>query len=328
MPALDTAILIGSFEPLHVGHLAALTAALDAAKAVFVLIGSARAARSTRHPWTAAQREDMICACLDGAALARVSIAPLRDRLYDDASWQEGLRETVARNVVAGRRVGLIASDWSPAFPEWEPIAVAPVSVASGAQLRERYLAGEALEPDVPAGARAVLARLRAGPDFAGLEAEYRSVQAHRRAWNVAPYPVILVTVDAVVVQSGHLLLIRRGRQPGQGLWALPGGFLDPDETLLAGCLRELKEETGIKVATSELLARLRDQHVFDAPDRSVRGRTVTHAFYFELPPGPLPAVHGSDDAERAQWVPLARFLEMEEQVFEDHYHIVRLFIG
>jgi bifunctional NMN adenylyltransferase/nudix hydrolase len=194
--------------------------------------------------------------------------------------------------------------------------------------LRERYLAGGVLEPDVPPGARTVLVRLRNAPSFAGLEAEYQAVQAHRRAWSVAPYPVILVTVDAVVVQSGHVLLIRRGHQPGQGLWALPGGFLDPDETLLAGCVRELREETGIRVAQSELLACLRDQHVFDAPDRSVRGRTITHAFYFELPAGQHPAVCGSDDAAHAEWIPLARFFEMEEHLFEDHYHIVRLFIG
>jgi bifunctional NMN adenylyltransferase/nudix hydrolase len=194
--------------------------------------------------------------------------------------------------------------------------------------LRERYLNGEALEPDVAPGARAVLARLRGAPSFAQLQAEYHAVKAHRQAWSVAPYPVIHVTVDAVVVQSGNLLLIRRGRQPGQGLWALPGGFLDPHETLLEGCVRELREETCIGVSEPDLLACLRGQHVFDAPDRSVRGRTLTHAFHFELPPGETPRVSGGDDANLAEWVPLARFLEMEDQIFEDHYHIVRLFIG
>jgi bifunctional NMN adenylyltransferase/nudix hydrolase len=67
---------------------------------------------------------------------------------------------------------------------------------------------------------------------------------------------------------------------------------------------------------------------VFDAPERSVRGRTITHAFHFALPPGAQPAVAGGDDADRAQWVPLPRLREMEEQVFEDHYHIVRRFAG
>jgi bifunctional NMN adenylyltransferase/nudix hydrolase len=196
------------------------------------------------------------------------------------------------------------------------------------AELRERYLAGSPLGDAVPAGARASLDRLRAAPAFASLESEFRAVQAHRKAWSVAPYPVILATVDAVVVQAGQVLLIRRARQPGQGLWALPGGFVDPGETLLAGCLRELFEETAIRVPEAELLAGLRGRQVFDAPDRSVRGRTITHAFHFELPAGAQPAVSGRDDADRAQWVPLPRFLEMEEQVFEDHYHIVRLFVG
>jgi bifunctional NMN adenylyltransferase/nudix hydrolase len=327
MRTLDSAILIGSFEPLHAGHLAALSAGRAAAERALLLIGSARASRSVRHPWTFGEREETLRSSLDPADAARITIAPLRDRLYDDESWRAGVREMVSA-FAPGRRVGMLASAWSGAFPEWPAILVEPVALAPAAVLRERYLAGNPLGDAVPAAARTVLDRLRAGPGFAGLEAEYRAVQAHRKAWSVAPYPVILVTVDAVVAQAGHVLLIRRGRQPGQGLWALPGGFVDPDETLLAGCLRELREETGIRVPEAELLAHMRGQQVFDAPDRSVRGRTITHAFYFELPAGAPPAVAGSDDADRAEWVPVARFLEMEEQVFEDHYHIVRRFIG
>jgi bifunctional NMN adenylyltransferase/nudix hydrolase len=327
MRTLDSAILVGSFEPLHAGHLAALVAGLAAAERVLLLIGSARAARSVRHPWTFPEREEALRASLAAADAARITIAPLRDRLYNDDHWQSLVRETVSA-LAPGRRVGMLGSAWSRAFPEWETIPVAPVAVPPAAELRERYLAGDPLGDAVPAGARAVLGGLRAAPAFAGLEAEYRAVQAHRKAWSVAPYPVILVTVDAVAVQAGHVLLIRRGRQPGRGLWALPGGFVDPGETLLAGCMRELREETGIRVPEVELLAGLRGQRVVDAPDRSVRGRTITHAFHFELPAGEPPAVAGSDDADHAQWVPLPRFHEMEEQVFEDHYHIVRLFAG
>jgi len=67
---------------------------------------------------------------------------------------------------------------------------------------------------------------------------------------------------------------------------------------------------------------------VFDAPGRSLRGRTVTHAFYIDLAPGPLPKVKGQDDAAKAKWFTLAEFEKMEEVMFEDHFHIVNYFLG
>jgi bifunctional NMN adenylyltransferase/nudix hydrolase len=332
MRTLDTAILIGSFEPLHVGHLTALDSALEAAERVLLLIGSARAARSIRHPWAAGEREEMIRSSVPAAQLGRIDIRSIPDDLYRRARWLAEVQQAAADASAPGQRVGIVAgpagADWSRSFPQWHRLAIGQVGTTSAADLRQRYLAGTAPGPDLPEGARAVLERLRQGPDFAGLEAEYRAVQAHSQAWSVAPYPPVLVTVDAVVLQSGHILLIRRGRQPGQGLWALPGGFVDPHETLLAGCLRELREETGLALPDATLLANLREQHVFDHPERSLRGRTITHGFFFELSEGELPRVAGSDDAERAEWVPLARFLDLQEQMFEDHYHIVRLFIG
>jgi bifunctional NMN adenylyltransferase/nudix hydrolase len=66
---------------------------------------------------------------------------------------------------------------------------------------------------------------------------------------------------------------------------------------------------------------------VFDAPHRSQRGRTITHAFYFELEPNTqLPKARGGDDARHAFWLPLA---ELDpEMLFEDHYFIIRALIG
>ena len=73
-------------------------------------------------------------------------------------------------------------------------------------------------------------------------------------------------------------------------------------------------------------LCSLKDQKVFDQPDRSQRGRTVTHAFYFEFASGDLPNVRGSDDAARARWVPLSEVRRMREYLFEDHYFIIEHF--
>ena len=150
----------------------------------------------------------------------------------------------------------------------------------------------------------------------------YRAQYAH------LPSPPVFVTVAAVVVHSGHILLVKRGAEPGKGLWALPGGFVGHDELLLDACLRELKEETRLKLPEPVLRGSIKGQRVFDRPDRSLRGRTITHAYHFEFPGGELPLVKGGDDAARARWVPLAEFHDMEGVMFEDHYGIATAFLG
>jgi bifunctional NMN adenylyltransferase/nudix hydrolase len=124
------------------------------------------------------------------------------------------------------------------------------------------------------------------------------------------------------------VLLVARGAQPGQGLLALPGGFLRGDERLLDAVLRELREETRLKLPAPVLRGSLRAQEVFDHPERSLRGRTITHAFHFDFPGGELPPVKGGDDATRARWVPLAALRELESQLFEDHFFIIERFVG
>jgi bifunctional NMN adenylyltransferase/nudix hydrolase len=124
------------------------------------------------------------------------------------------------------------------------------------------------------------------------------------------------------------VLLVKRKAQPGRGLWALPGGFLGENETLKDAALRELREETRLKIPAPVLRGSLRGESVFDHPDRSLRGRTVTHAFYFEFPSGPLPAVRGADDAARARWVPISEIQAMRSSLFEDHFFILEHFLG
>lgn len=116
--------------------------------------------------------------------------------------------------------------------------------------------------------------------------------------------------------------------EPGKGLWALPGGFAGQDESVLDAFLRELKEETRLKLPLPVLRGSLKNDHVFDHPDRSLRGRTITHAFHFEFPSGELPPAKGSDDADKARWVPVSQALEMSNQLFEDHRHILEFFLG
>jgi bifunctional NMN adenylyltransferase/nudix hydrolase len=95
---------------------------------------------------------------------------------------------------------------------------------------------------------------------------------------------------------------------------------------MLDGAIRELKEETKIKVPVPVLKGSIKDSKTFDPPNRSSRGRTITQAFLIDLGVGELPKVKGADDAEKAFWVPFNQV--KQEKMFEDHAHIISHFIG
>jgi len=338
----DVLVLIGQFAPFHNGHLALVHRALALAGRVVVLVGSSGRARDGRHPWTADERMQMIHAALPEAA-GRLVVRALRDHLYNENAWvlavQAAVREALGPDF-AGARIGLIggpedpAADSLRAFPQWPRERVDAVAVAPSCEPRARFLedtdAGlDALRASVPPAVAQWLAAFRANaPAYRRLADEHRFLETYRAGWASAPYRPTFVTVDAVVVHSGHVLLVARGAQPGQGLLALPGGFLRGDERLLDAVLRELREETRLKLPAPVLRGSLRAQEVFDHPERSLRGRTITHAFHFDFPGGELPPVKGGDDATRARWVPLAALRELESQLFEDHFFIIERFVG
>lgn len=140
-------------------------------------------------------------------------------------------------------------------------------------------------------------------------------------------YAPVFFTADAVVIQSGHVLLVKRGAMPGKGLWALPGGFVNPHEDSKDAALRELKEETKIDVPLAVLQGSIALQRLFQDPYRSQRGRTLTVAYLIRLRPDEnLPKVKGSDDAEKAVWVPISNL--KRDAMFEDHYDICEAMIG
>lgn len=344
-PAADLAVLIGRFQPFHNGHAALLRCALDTAARVAVVLGSSWQARSAKNPFSWRERAAMIAATLSEQERARVAFIPLRD-YYDDARWSAALRRAVQAQAgegaqgVQGTRIALVghfkddSSYYLNHFPHWQLIAAENAGGIDATSVRrilyetadaEQALA--ALESLAPPAVREALRAWLGSPEYAALAEEYRLVAQYKAAWSAAPYPPIFSTVDAVVTAASHVLLIRRGGFPGKGQWALPGGFVEPRERLLKSAVRELAEETRLAVSESALLAALREVRVFDHPDRSQRGRTITHAHYFALDLAALPAIEAADDAAQAQWLPIAQLAGMEEEFFEDHFHILDSFL-
>jgi 8-oxo-dGTP diphosphatase len=129
-------------------------------------------------------------------------------------------------------------------------------------------------------------------------------------------YPRPALTVDIVLfskeVETLSILLIQRNNPPFEGMWALPGGFVDMNETLEHAAKRELEEETGIKDVSLDQF------YVFDATDRDPRCRTIsvvfTGLFNSEL------AIIAGDDAGEAKWYKVD---ELPNLAF-DHSEIIK----
>ncbi|MDF1572754.1 MAG: NUDIX hydrolase [Bacteroidales bacterium] len=102
------------------------------------------------------------------------------------------------------------------------------------------------------------------------------------------------LTTDCVIFKGDVAVLIRRKYPPFQGMYALPGGFVEEGETVEAACAREAKEETGLDVR------HLRFVGVYAEPDRDPRGRTVSCAFLAEAD---LADLQAGDDAAAAELV-------------------------
>ena len=127
-------------------------------------------------------------------------------------------------------------------------------------------------------------------------------------------YPRPAVTGDCIVITKevdAKVLLIQRADEPYKGCWAFPGGFLNMDETTEQCAIRELEEETGLKVNDVHQIG------AYSKVDRDPRGRTITVA-YLAIIDNPI-SVLGQDDAAKAEWWPLSAL----PQLAFDHNDII-----
>lgn len=340
----DYVVYIGRFSPFHKGHLATIDNALKYGKKVIILIGSSFQPRTIKNPWTWEERKKMIDSVYfhrmipngDNGNL-RIIIKPLADYTYNDQQWFASVQQIVSNITLDNKNIAITgynkdsSSYYLKNFPQWEYIDMNNIDGLNATDIRTSYFSSGLIPAPneyIPEEVFEYLKKFKETEEYKSLVNEYKFIQDYKKQFSSLKYPPIFVTTDAIVIQSGHVLLIKRKSYPGKGLFALPGGFIKNDEKIIDAMIRELKEETRIKVPIPVLLGHIKNEKVFDAVDRSLRGRTITHAFLIELESGPLPLIKSASDSEKTVWLPLNEVLNKPEMFFEDHYQILNYFIN
>lgn len=328
-------LVIGRFQPFHNGHLSLIEKAAANASQVIVAVGSANCAPTVKNPFSAEQRIEFIKAGLPEHLSAKVIFVPVADQ-YDDAKWVKVV-ETLVSIAAKKRPVTLFghekdnSSYYLRSFPFWKTCFVEMDEQIDATGIRKALFADGGrgfadAQRHLPAGVFAQLQAYIGSDAHKRLCDEFDYIQKYKQSWAAAPYAPVLVTVDSVIRHKDKILLVTRKGQPGRGLLALPGGFLDVHEEPLSAALRETQEETGLRTGIAQYL---KAEKTFTAPGRSQLGRVITFAYYFDLSDAPLaPEVVAGDDAAKAEWELISSVATSQACMHDDHFNIISHFLG
>lgn len=354
----DTVIYIGRFQPFHNAHLETILKGLDLAHRVVVVIGSANQPRDEDNPFTQEERKKVIFEAVgdainpvgnphtDSDLHDRLKFVYVENQIYSNGGWGMDVAAQVEPFLVSDnvRIIGHSKDETSfylHMFPQWkEPIEMPLVEVLDATTIRELYFGPKCnlnlFKGVVPNATTRFLEKFLTSPDYQYVVDEASYIHKYKKQFEHLPYPISFNTGDAIIFKDGHVLLIERGANPGKGLYAFPGGFLNAKKTvkkdgtvvpgdanMLECAIRELYEETKIKLPEALVRGCIKEEKVFSAEKRSRRGRVITTAQIIVLPSDGkgLPKVKGSDDARKAEWHPIHKLSRI--QFFEDHYDMM-----
>jgi len=340
------AVIIGRFQPFHNGHKAVIDNGFKIADNVLVFVACANSPRTIVNPWYDTERANLINAVYaDTEFKHRIDFIPIEDRPYNDTYWIRQIQADIYARGLKDSEVCLLGwkKDKATArylewFPQWDFKALESPKIINATDIRNRYFGnmpsyGENYDPcgrtggnlDIedwtPPIVQTYLKKWYDTKDYDYVKREFDFQRKHDEMYAGLKYKPIFTTVDAVVMCSGHVLMIKRRAHPGKDLWALPGGYLQPDEYITDGMVRELMEETNIKVPEAALRGSIESVKVFDWPGRSTRGRIITHAHRVNLGDGAFPKTKAADDAKARTWMPMAKL--DRRVIFEDHLDII-----
>lgn len=339
---LDTVIYIGRFQPFHNAHMETLKLACAIAKKVIVVIGSANQPRDEKNPFTQDERIDLIFKAIKAEGIdTPVRFVSVEDQMYGNTAWAISVAEACEPHINVHTKTKIIGFDKDESsfyihmFPQWgEPIEVEPTEVLDATTVRELFFS-PAWNPNLlvgvcPQATIDFLENFKKKPEYKYICEGWEFIKHYRDPYKSLPYEITFNTGDAVVFKSGHVLMVKRRAHPGKGLWALPGGFLDAkkDNTLQDCAIRELYEETGIKVPEAVVRGCIKEEKVFSARGRDRRGRFITTIQHIVLPEDKrgFPKTKAADDAEKTKWIHISQL--NRANVAFDHYDIIKYFEG
>jgi len=330
MKTIKIGVFIGRFQSLHLGHQEIIEKAKKDFDELIVIIGSDNTTVSLRNPFSTEIRIKM----LESAGVKPHNILAIRDSYYDFEWWKKEIYNLVNKRI-KDVEIYLIGhykesdSFWLDAFPNWKLFDVGKLeNDINATDIRNNlFKYNNFFSDNISEDVYKIISQWRNDNNdiFLDLRDEFAFVEQYKEQWENTPYPVIFTTVDALLRCNEHILLIKRGKRPGKGLYALPGGFIEPNEILLNGALRELYEETNVELKEDYLKSMLKQIKVFDEPKRDERGRFITHCHYFDCKwsVDGLSKIKAGDDASEAMWFPIEKLNEISNQFYADHYKII-----
>lgn len=335
MEKKKVAIYIGRFQPMHNGHVEVIKHCKANYDETLVLIGSCNKRRSIKNPFSI----DMVINWL--SALNVDKIGKLSDYIYDDALWANQVKSIVkglySKDEYEFTLVGHdkdASSFYLDMFPEYKlDLLPAFHDGISATDIRKQLLDnGWCKLSTLPSFVVADLVRFVTTQEYTDLHEEYVYFMKEQEKFKDYPYKDTLKfnCADAVVYCNGHVLLIQRKKAPGKGAWALPGGFVNTNETYLQAAKRELLEETGVDISALDkefYSVNSMEYEIFDHPSRGCGIPRITVGYFFNISAttGIFPKVTASDDAIGACWVTLKELKNMV--LHDDHMDIINAFI-
>ncbi len=339
MQHYKVAVIIGRHQISHAGHELLKRKALEVADQVIVILGSSFQARSPKNPFNWQEREEMVLSTLTENEKQRTFCCPIRD-FYNDEKWNAEVKRIVSEYshqdvvLVGHKKAGDKDTYYLDNFSDWAYIGIQSSYKINAAQIREVYFEAEDVDESLKVVNDLILSPVKSflkawslKPEYTELTKEHKKIKQDKALWKGSPYDVIFSTADAIVKIENHVLLGKRKYHPGRGLWAIPGGFIEQHESVLHAALRELKEETQISLSNDVLMGCFKSVKVFDHPNRSCRGRFITHAHFFDLTGENIPDIQAADDLQEVAWIAIDKLNSLEEQVFEDHFHVLKQFL-
>jgi bifunctional NMN adenylyltransferase/nudix hydrolase len=329
----DLIVFIGRFQPLHNSHLKTIEHAFTLSDRVYILVGSSGQARTYKNPFTEEERIATIAETLYSLGCTQeFKILPAYD-YYNDNYWADEIKRKVKTELnleqINSPKIGLIGhvKDGSSyylneLFPDWELIKMPMMDKLNSTNIRSLYFQPET-QPEnfskfLPSTVIKFLQDFKSTKDYQLILREKKAEEDNKAIYAHLLFPPTFVTVDAIIQNGSKILMITRDRLPGEGLLALPGGFLDADSdpSLEHAMIREVSEEIGITIKPQYIV----NTFVADKIGRSSRGRTISHVFHIILPQ--LIEPNPGDDARNAQWI---EYNDLERsQIFEDHYQLIQ----